>query len=202
MASIILIGLSLSMDAFAISVSSGITIKGLKPYHALRAALFFGLFQFIMPVAGWYLGYSFASYIKNFDHWIAFGLLAFIGGKMVVEGAREIKKDTSTNDDSITVNSDCKCKDKSDIRSMPCLLSLSIATSIDALAVGLSFSLLGNTIWLPAMGIGIVTFLVCMIGFEASRLIGPLLGKWAEIAGGLVLIGIGAKILLEHLLSA
>jgi putative Mn2+ efflux pump MntP len=206
MVSIILIGLSLSMDAFAISVGSGISIIGLKQRHVLRAASFFGLFQFIMPVAGWYLGYSFASYIKNFDHWIAFGLLAFIGGKMVVETLREGRgeKEVTTNttsDDSITVKDDCDCKSKSDIRSISCLLTLSIATSVDALAVGLSFSLLGQDIWVPAAGIGIVTFLVCMAGFEAGRRIGSLLKKGAEIAGGLVLIGIGIKILLEHLLA-
>jgi putative Mn2+ efflux pump MntP len=202
MVSIILIGLSLSMDAFAISVGSGISIKGLKPYHALRASFFFGIFQFVMPVAGWYLGYSFASYIKNFDHWVAFGLLAFIGGKMVIEALREGKEKKEADTNSITVTEDRDGKSNSDIRSISCLLTLSIATSVDALAVGLSFSLLGQDIWVPAAGIGLVTFLVCMTGFEAGRRIGPLLEKGAEIAGGLVLIGIGIKILLEHLLSA
>ena len=178
--SVVLIGLSLSMDAFAVSVAAGISIKDLKIFHRVRASFFFGLFQFIMPVAGWYLGKSFAVYIQSFDHWIAFGLLFFIGAKMLWE--------TLKGSDSA-----------GDIRSLSALLTLSVATSIDALAVGLSFSVLGHGIWFPAAIIGIITFTVCITGFEFGRRIGALLGKWAGIAGGLVLIGIGVKILVEHL---
>jgi len=178
--SVVLIGLSLSIDAFAVSVGAGISIKDLKRFHAMRASLFFGLFQFMMPVAGWYLGSAFAVYIQAFDHWIAFGLLAFIGGKMIWENLRG--SDSS-----------------GDIRGLPNLLVLAVATSIDALAVGLSFSILGQEVWLPAALIGCITFTVCLAGFAFGRLIGAVLQKWAGIAGGLVLIGIGVKILIEHL---
>lgn len=180
--SVALIGLSLSVDAFAVSVGAGISVKDLKLFHAVRASLFFGFFQFIMPVAGWYLGSALAVYIQSFDHWIAFGLLAFVGGKMVVETLRG--SDSS-----------------GDIRSLSNLLVLAVATSIDALAIGLSFSVLGQAIWLPAVLIGGITFVVCLSGFEAGRRVGSFLGKWAGIAGGLVLIGIGVKILIEHLMG-
>ena len=180
MFSVALIGLSLSMDAFAVSVGSGVSIKDLKPFHAARASLSFGLFQFAMPVAGWYLGTAFAAYIQAFDHWAAFGLLTFIGGKMIWESLR--------GSDSA-----------GDIRSLSCLLTLSVATSIDALAVGFSFSILSQGIWIPAAAIGGITFMTCLIGFEFGRRIGAFLEKSAGIAGGLILIGIGVKILIEHL---
>jgi putative Mn2+ efflux pump MntP len=174
------------MDAFAVSVSSGISIKNLKLFHALRASFFFAFFQFAMPVAGWYLGMAFAAYIRTFDHWVAFGLLVLIGGKMLFEASRE-KQETGGQG--------------KDIRSLSCLLLLSVATSIDALAVGLSFSFLGQNIWVPAILISIITFAVCLTGFEFGRRIGVLLEKRAEILGGLILIGIGVKILLEHLVA-
>jgi putative Mn2+ efflux pump MntP len=185
---VVLIGFSLAMDAFAVSVSSGISIKGLKLFHAARASFFFAFFQFAMPVAGWYLGMAFAVYIQSFDHWVAFGLLVLIGGKMLFEASKE-KEETGGPD---------RCKD---IRSLSCLLLLSVATSIDALAVGLSFSLLEQDIWLPAVIISVITFAVCLTGFEFGRRIGALLKKRAEILGGLILMGIGVKILLEHLLG-
>ncbi|GHV60512.1 putative manganese efflux pump MntP [Spirochaetia bacterium] len=187
MLSIVLIGVSLSMDAFAISVSSGISIPGLRPFYAVRSSFFFGLFQFIMPVAGWFLGSTFAGYINAFDHWVVFALLAFIGGKMVFEELRgEDGKPESGG---------------GDIRSMGTLLTLSAATSIDALAVGVSFSLLDQGIWLNAAIIGGVTLLICLAGFEFGRRIGRLFEKWAALAGGLMLIGIGTKILIEHLIA-
>ena len=178
--SIVLIGLSLSIDALAVSVGAGISIKDLKRFHAVRASLFFGLFQFLMPVAGWYLGSAFASYIQAFEHWVAFGLLAFVGGKMIWENLRGSES-------------------SGDIRSLPSLLLLAVATSIDAMAVGLSFSVLGHGIWFPGALIGGITFVVCLAGFGFGRLIGVFFQKWAGIAGGLVLIGIGVKILIEHL---
>jgi putative Mn2+ efflux pump MntP len=188
MLSVVLIGFSLAMDAFAVSVSSGISIKDLKVFHALRASFFFAFFQFAMPVAGWYLGMTFSSYIQAFDHWVAFGLLVFIGGKMLFEAIKE-KKETGGPDQG------------KDIRFLPCLFLLAVATSIDALAVGLSFSLLGQNIWVPAILISVITFAVCLTGFEFGRRIGVLLKKRAEILGGLILIGIGIKILLEHCLA-
>jgi len=178
--SVILIGLSLSMDSFAVSLGSGISIRRLKARHIFRTCLFFALFQFIMPVAGWYLGNTFSAYIKAFDHWIAFGLLAYVGIKMI----RETFRPSDT---------------QSDIRDLSRLFILSLATSIDALAIGLTFSCLGHEIWLPAVIIGCVTFAVCLIGFQFGRSIGGVLGKWAGFTGGIVLIGIGIKILIEHM---
>ena len=178
---VILIGFSLSIDAFAVSVGAGIS-RDLKRFHAIRASLFFGLFQFLMPVAGWYLGSTFAAFMQAFDHWIAFGLLAFIGGKMILENLRGAES-------------------SGDVRSLSNLLVLAVATSIDALAVGLSFSVLGHGIWFPAALIGGITFAVCLVGFGFGHLVGALLQKWAGIAGGLVLIGIGLKILIEHFVA-
>lgn len=182
------------MDAFAVSVSFGFSGKDLKMFHIMRASFFFGAFQFFMPTAGWYLGTSFVSYIHPFEHWTAFGLLVFIGGKMLFEAFH--------HNDSLLK--------KNDIRQLPCLFSLAVATSIDALAVGVSFSVLQRGIWGPAAIIGLITFGVCIFGFEASRRISRLLSglaglaenmveKWAEILGGVVLIGIGVKTLLESL---
>jgi putative Mn2+ efflux pump MntP len=188
--SIVLIGFSLAMDAFAVSVSSGISIKDLKFFHALRASFFFALFQFAMPVAGWYLGMAFAAYIQAFDHWVAFGLLALIGGKMLFEAAKEKEEEGGSG----------PARGR-DIRFLSCLLLLAVATSIDALAVGLSFSLLGQGIWTSALLISLITFAVCLTGFEFGRRIGALFEKRAEILGGLILIGIGIKILAEHFLA-
>lgn len=180
--SVILIALSLSIDAFAISVGAGISIKNLKTFHAIRASIFFGFFQFLMPVAGWYLGSAFAIYIQALDHWVAFGLLVFIGGKMIWESFRGTEA-------------------TGDIRRISSLCLLAVATSIDALAVGFSFSILGQGIWLPAVIIGGITFIVCVAGFGIGRRVGVILEKWAGLAGGLILIGIGVKILFEHLLA-
>ncbi|GHV56898.1 putative manganese efflux pump MntP [Spirochaetia bacterium] len=194
MLSIVLIGVSLSMDAFAISVSSGISIPGLRPFYAVRSSFFFGLFQFIMPVAGWFLGSTFAGYIDAFDHWVVFALLAFIGGKMAFESLRS--KDGGEKDEGGKA-----VESGGDIRNMGTLLTLSAATSIDALAVGVSFSLLKQGIWLNAGIIGVVTLLICLAGFEFGRRLGRLFEKWAGLAGGLMLIGIGTKILIEHLIG-
>jgi putative Mn2+ efflux pump MntP len=184
--SIVLIGLSLSMDAFAVSVGSGISIPGLKPLYALRASFFFGLFQFLMPVAGWFVGARLASLISAFDHWVVFGLLGFIGGKMILESLARAKGGAEKGENA-------------DIRNMWALLGASVATSIDALAVGVSFSLLDQGIWLNALIIGVITFFCCFLGFEFGRRLGRLFEKWAGLAGGLALIGVGIKILVEHL---
>jgi putative Mn2+ efflux pump MntP len=191
MISIALMGLSLSMDAFAVSVSSGIGIPGLRPFHAVRASLSFGLFQFIMPLAGWFLGSFFAVYIDAVDHWIAFGLLALIGGKEL----REALTEKAAPEPGGPAR-----RGASDIRNMLTLLNLSVATSIDALAAGISLSVIGRGVWFSAAIIGAITFLVCLCGFEFGRRLGHLFRKGARIAGGLILIGIGVKILAEHLL--
>jgi manganese efflux pump family protein len=185
----LLVALALSMDAFAVSVASGICIAELRLRYAIRASLFFGFFQFAMPVVGWLLGSTFSAYIRRLDHWIAFLLLALIGLKMIKESF-ETKDPAACSDEE---------KSKTDIRSLRTLVVLSIATSIDALAVGLYYSVLDASILWPATIIGVVTFAVCMVGMEFGKRIGARFEKWAALAGGLVLVGIGAKILIEHL---
>lgn len=195
----LLVALGLSMDAFAVSISSGICIPDLKPRHSLRAALAFGLFQFLMPLAGWYLGGTFKALIQGFDHWIAFGLLAVVGGKMLIEGLEARKRAAhpeACEDDEVAGMGHSRS-----ILELRGLLILAVATSIDALAVGLSYSMLGSPILLPATIIGLVTFLLCLGGCEFGKRIGARFESWAEVAGGLVLLGIGAKILIEHLVK-
>jgi putative Mn2+ efflux pump MntP len=184
----VLIGGSLALDAFAVSVSSGVSIQGLEKRHEIRASFCFGCFQFLMPVAGWLLGKTFVSYIEAFDHWIAFGLLAFLGGKMLFQELVPKKRDARE-----------AAASAGDIRRLPVLLLLAVATSIDALAVGISFSITGAHIWRSAAIIGVVTFAVCLLGFEFGRRAGTMFQKHAQIAGGLILTGIGIKILMEHL---
>ncbi|MDR2634341.1 MAG: manganese efflux pump MntP family protein [Treponema sp.] len=189
--SILLIGLSLSLDAFAVSVSSGISLSGLGRFHIGRASCCFGLFQFLMPVSGWFLGKTFAVYIEAYDHWIAFGLLSFLGAKMLKEAffSKPLSAAPATD----------RPQEGTDIRNLGTLLTLALATSIDALAVGISFSLLKQAIWRPAAIIGGITCGVCLLGFEFGRRIGAVFKQGAQVAGGLILIGLGCKILLEHL---
>lgn len=196
MLEIFIIALSLSMDAFAVSVSAAACSRHLSRYHMLRAAAAFGLFQFLMPLAGWFLGSAFNALINSFDHWIAFGLLVLVGGKMLVEVYEEWKE----NPDA------CACptgkeEAKKDLSSKRIVLLLAVATSIDALAVGMSFSIIGRPAFGPSLIIGIVTFALCSIGFFFGKKIGCVLGRYAQLAGGLVLIAIGAKILTGHLLN-
>jgi putative Mn2+ efflux pump MntP len=194
MIEILLVAVSLSMDAFAVSVSSAACSKHLTRYHMLRAAFAFGLFQFIMPLAGWFLGAAFSVYIKSFDHWIAFGILVFVGGKMLVEVYEEWKESPDA----------CACptgeeEKKRDLTSKRIVFLLAVATSIDALAVGISFSVIGTPALLPSAIIGLVTFAICSGGFFFGKKIGCILGRYAQLAGGLVLAAIGARILFSHL---
>jgi putative Mn2+ efflux pump MntP len=195
MVSIILIGFSLAFDALAVSISSGISNRNLKTFHVVRGSLFFGAFQFIMPVIGWFLGKTFVIYIEAFDHWIAFALLAFIGGKMLVGAiCNEVPR-------VIPRKNKGKSTEKNiDIQNIGNLFILAIATSIDALAVGLSFSMVNQDIWIPALIIGCMTFVLCFFGFEFGKKIGLAFENGSQIIGGLILIGIGIKILLEHIL--
>lgn len=184
----LLVALGLAADAFAVSVSNGICIPKLRPRYAIRAALSFGLFQALMPVAGWYLGGTFNAVVASFDHWIAFLLLAFIGGKMLK--------------DSFGVEEGAECLDEEDARKktvlgLRTLLALSLATSLDAFAVGLSYRMVGTPIGLPALIIGLVTFALSLVGMEFGKRIGAVFESWAERVGGLVLIGIGLKMLLS-----
>lgn len=187
----IIAGFALAMDAFAVSVSAGICVADLRFKYALRTAFAFGLFQFAMPLLGYALGTGFAGAIRGWDHWLAFGLLALVGAKMIKESFG-IRDEASCSED------DLKKKNVLDLRT---LLVLAVATSLDALAVGVSYSVIGAPIWLAAGIIGVVTFALCLIGCEFGKRIGARFERWAEVAGGLALIGIGAKILLEHLVA-
>ncbi len=178
----IFIGIGLSMDAFAVSISTGINFKYLKMRDAVRMASYFGLFQAFMPILGWILGYSLQRYINEIDHWIAFVLLAFVGGKMIYESFNK------SGEDKVI-----------DSLSRKLLFTLAVATSIDALAVGVSLSFL-KTIITPAIIIGIITFSLSFIGVQIGNRFGHFSEKRLEVYGGIILIGIGIKILLEHLL--
>ena len=174
-----LIAVGLSMDAFAVSVCKGLSLRGLKPKHAALVGLYFGGFQALMPVIGWLLGYRFERFITRYDHWIAFVLLTMIGVSMI----REAKKAEELNDDL-------------GFRTM---LLLAVATSIDALAVGITFAFLSVRIVPAACLIGVTTFLLSAVGVYIGHIFGLKYKAKAELAGGIILIGIGLKILLEHL---
>ena len=176
------IAFALAMDAFAVSIASGVVIKERKVRHAMRIALFFGGFQAVMPLIGWLAGTGLKGFIGGFDHWLAFGLLTFIGCKMIYEAVKLGPAEKERN--SLDVGT---------------LLLLSIATSIDALAVGVTLSMVHAQIMTPALIIGVVTFVVSLIGVFIGDRFGHLFESKMEIAGGLVLIGIGIKILIEHI---
>ena len=179
-AELFLIAVGLSMDAFAVSICKGLSVKKLCPRHVLLAGLYFGGFQFLMPVLGWLLGYRFEALITSIDHWIAFGLLALIGGKMIKESFSD-------------------AEELSDDFGVKTMLLLAVATSIDALAVGITFAFLSVRI-LPAAGlIGVTTFLISAAGIGIGHAFGARFKSGAERLGGVILILIGLKILLEHL---
>ena len=184
MIEIFLIAVSLALDAFAVSVSSGISIPGFGGRQAVKRGLGFGAFQFAMPLIGWVLGAGVSQYIQAVDHWVAFALLAAIGGKMAWEALRGGEEDEAPADLSAR---------------RLCLLA--IATSIDALAVGVSMAFMRVDVLLSAAVIGVVAFVLSVVGSLAGRRLGRLFQRRAELAGGLVLIGIGVKILLEHLMG-
>lgn len=183
MIEIVLIAVSLALDAFAVSVSSGISVPGFGWKQAVRMGVYFGGFQFAMPLIGWFLGSSVSSYIEAVDHWIAFVLLVLIGGRMVW-GAR---------------GDNCECTSVPNELSAKRLTVLAVATSIDALAVGVSMAFMDVNILFSAGTIGVVAFGLSIVGGLAGRRLGCLFQKRAEMVGGFVLIGIGLKILLEHL---
>ena len=180
---IVLIAFGLAMDAFAVSITSGLTIKHSKISNTLKIAMFFGSFQAFMPVIGWLAGLSLIDLISGFDHWAAFLLLNLIGCKMIYESIKIQPNEKSANPLGIQV-----------------LLILSIATSIDALAVGLSFAFLEIFIATPVIVIGAVTFLLSFLGVHFGNKLGHFFEKKIEVLGGLILISIGVKILVEHLL--
>lgn len=182
-----MIAVGLSMDAFAVSVCKGLGMRKVNYLHALVIALFFGAFQGLMPVLGWLLGTQFESYITSIDHWIAFGLLGFIGGKMIWDAFHEGEGGGESCDAG---------EPRLSIRE---LLVLAIATSIDALAIGITLAFLNVDIAAAAVLIAITTFALAFIGVVIGNRFGSKYQKRASIFGGVVLIAIGVKILLEHL---
>ena len=183
--SVLLIAVALSMDAFAVSIANGCRIQKVTVRDAVRPGYWFGGFQMLMPVVGWLGGLTFRSFIDGLSPWIAFGLLVFVGGKMIFEAVHGGES-----------SEDCLDAERRSDREM---LLLAVATSIDALAVGLSLSVLRVSIWLPALVIGITTFGFSVVGTVIGCGIGKLIKDKAEILGGVVLIAIGIKILLQGL---
>jgi len=176
------IAVGLAMDAFAVSVAAGLAIDRLTGRHVFRAAFHFGLFQFMMPVAGWLAGRTVAGYLAACDHWVAFGLLGVIGGRMIRQAARA---DTQ--------------RPRTDPTRGWSLVTLSVATSLDALAVGLSLGVLGVSIWLPSIVIGLVAAGMSLFGIVLGSRLGRRTRRWAECLGGMILIAIGLHILVSHL---
>lgn len=179
------IGVGLAMDAFAVSIISGAVFKELHIRYALRMAFFFGAFQGLMPFLGYAVGNTFAASIIAIDHWIAFVLLAGIGGKMIYEGfkIRDMEKNPIAPANLVA------------------LLVLSIATSIDALAVGFTLTLVTQYIFRAVATIGVITFVISYIGYELGKRFGHFFENKIEILGGIILIGIGFKILITHLIA-
>lgn len=178
--SILLTGFALSMDAFAVSVTKGMTLKKINLSISTKIAFLFGLFQAVMPLIGWLFGMNFELYIRSIDHWIAVVLLSFLGIKMIIEAIKNDDNDNSTYLDNKE------------------LIILSIATSIDALAVGVTFAFLNIDIIPICVSIGVITFLVCFIGVLIGKKIGSVFKNYAQIIGGIILILIGLNILNEH----
>ena len=178
---LLLIAVSMSMDAFAVSICKGLSVRKVEPKHCLAVGGWFGGFQGIMPVIGFVLTNLFAALITSISHWIAFGLLLFIGGNMIRES---MEKEEEEVDDSF---------------SFMTMLTLAVATSIDALAMGVTLNLSGANIWLAAPMIAVTTAILSPVGLKVGNIFGAKYKNKAELAGGIVLVGLGIKILLEGL---
>jgi len=185
LSTILLIALALAVDAFAVALAAGIALPWVGRRHTFRLAWHFGLFQAGMNIIGWAAGLSVRASIERFDHWLAFGLLAFVGGKMIVE-AMALEEEER--------------RDAKDPTRGKTLVLLSLATSIDSLAVGLGFAVLKVSVWFPALVIGVVATVLTAVGLHLGRVVGSAsrLGAKVEVAGGLVLIAIGVRLLHEH----
>jgi manganese efflux pump family protein len=176
------IAVALAMDAFAVALAAGTVLDPVTGRHLFRFGFHFGLFQFFMPIIGWLAGLSVQKWITAYDHWIAFALLAFVGVKMIWEALHDDKDDAVPSDPTRGLS----------------LVMLAVATSIDALAVGLTLAMLGVGIWRPAVVIGLVAGILTVAGMLLGRRLGQIWGKRVEVCGGLILCGLGLKILLEH----
>ena len=182
--SVLMIALALAVDAFAVALAAGVSLPEINFRHTFRLAWHFGLFQGGMNIIGWAGGLSFRSLIESFDHWLAFGLLFLVGARMIHEALAEKDEERPFSDPTRGVS----------------LVMLSVATSIDSLAVGLSFAILKVAVWVPALVIGIVASMLTACGLHLGRVVrhAGRLGKIAEVGGGIVLVAIGLKILHEH----
>jgi putative Mn2+ efflux pump MntP len=183
--SLLATSVALAMDAFAVAIVTGLTLMPMTRRHIFRLAFHFGLFQAIMPTLGWAAGTAVYRYIASYDHWIAFSLLAFVGGRMMWNSMGAAKEARATTDPTSGWD----------------LVLLSVATSIDALAVGISLAVIRSGIVIPALTIGVVAGGLTVVGMVLGRRIGTVWGRRVELLGGLVLIIIGLKILMEHPLS-
>lgn len=179
---VILIGIGLAMDAFAVSLSKGLASGDYKFKNSIICGFWFGGFQMLMPLIGCFLGVNFSAYIQSFDHWIAFVLLAIIGGNMIKEAFSDEKDDKT----------DCSYSARQ-------MFPLAVATAIDALAVGITFAFLGVNIYLAVCIIGVITFFISGFGVKLGSIFGEKYSSHAEIIGGILLIIMGIKILTEHL---
>ena len=184
-AELVIIAIGLSMDALAVSICKGLSVQKIRPAHLLKTGIWFGGFQALMPVAGFFLGVSFADFVGTVDHWIAFILLGIIGGNMI--------KESSHKDEDINVDEDFSFKT---------MLAMAVATSIDALAVGVTFAFLKVNIWEAVLMIGMITAIFSAVGVIIGNFFGARWKSKAEFAGGFILIAMGLKILLEHTLGA
>jgi manganese efflux pump family protein len=180
--SILIIAVGLGLDAFSVAIGVGAVSRNVLLGSAIRLSFSFGMFQTLMPISGWFAGMTVADVIAAYDHWVAFGLLAYVGGKMIMESFRQEIRAYKTDPTRGWT-----------------LIMLSVATSIDALAVGLSFAFLKIPILYPSIIIGLVAFAMTMIGIIFGEKLGKIMGKRIEAVGGLILVGIGFKILIEHL---
>jgi len=178
------LALALALDAFAVSLGLGLSLSPATGRQTFRLAFHFGLFQFLMPVVGWAAGGTLVRYIETYDHWVAFALLLGVGGKMISESLKPERDAASRRSDPTRGAS---------------LLVLSLATSVDALAVGLSLAALRVAIIFPAVVIGIVAFAMTVLGMMLGPALGKVIGRRAELLGGVILILIGIKILIDHL---
>ena len=179
---------ALAMDALAVSVCKGMTIKKLTLEHTLKCGIYFGGFQMLMPIAGFFIGKTFANVINSFDHWVVFGILTALGLHMIIGVIREEKKEE-------------KEKEHTSDFSHKTMIVLAVATSIDALAIGVSLSVMNAGIWVNAGVIGAVTFAITATGVYVGHRFGNKLGSKAELIGGVILIGVGLRVLIEHLVT-
>lgn len=182
---ILLTGFALAMDAFAVSVTKGMTIRNGKGFLSFKIAFIFGLFQGLMPFIGWFIGIKFQSYIIAVDHWIALFLLSFLGLKMIFDAY----EDSKNPEILVTCDGDIDNKE---------LIVLAFATSVDALAVGVSFAFLNVHIIPLCLSIGFTTFVLCFLGVMIGKILGPIFKSYSQIVGGIILILIGINILNEH----